>query len=95
MAELNDLKFTALRKEGYTGSIDDMEQQWLLSEVAPAPDQARHVNDLWLVYLQQVEGRTEESLPDARYQWLSDMALGVGSQFSNMWFEYWRLRSEV
>lgn len=87
--QLNDLKHKALAQEGFEGSLNDQEQAWLISELTMTPDSSRHVNDLWFRFLKEVEGRTEATLQDARYQWLLSMNLGVRPQFSDLWYRYW------
>lgn len=50
MATVTDLKFTALRGLGYTGSISDMTLQWLQANGATSPAMA----DAWLEFLAAV-----------------------------------------
>ena len=80
MSNLNDIKKAALETlTGNTGSIDDLETEWLLSVVV-APN-GEHINDLWKQYI------LEQGFDDAS-SWLASLGYTTGG-INNQWRDYW------
>jgi hypothetical protein len=84
MASLNDAKYAALvALTGLTGSLDDLEQVWLLNETGAS---SGHVQDLWYLFMEQM-GYTTGSLGDRLYDFLHD--LGYSGTLNDMLYLMW------
>ena len=81
----NDDKLSALETlTGSTGHIDDLENEWLLSEITTPV--SVHVNDLWLELFIE-KGVSATNINDAAYEWLGD--LGYTGALADRWAAYW------
>lgn len=85
MTQLNDAQMSALRKEGYTGSLNDMMIQWLKSTGAIG----NSINDLWMSYL-LLEPSTQ--LNDKMFSWLTGLGYEQ-STLADKQLQYWTDRA--
>lgn len=84
MATLNDVKYESLATQtGLTGSLDDLETIWLLTETGAS---SGHVNDLWYLLLEQ-QGFSTGSLGDRLFDWLR--SLGYTGSLNDMLYQFW------
>jgi len=84
--QIQTLKRRTLTQEGYSGSLPDMEAQWLRSEPGVTGDA---LPELWMSYLLL---QPSDSLPDKQASWLR----GLGHLQSNLpeqFHAYWLNRS--
>lgn len=85
MATLNDAKYAALvTLTGQTGTLDDLEQAWLITETAS--EGPSHINDLWLLALTQ-QGYLDGSFGDRMFAYLRDQ--GYTGSLNDMLYAWW------
>lgn len=84
---LNDLRFSALRSQGYLGHTNDMLQDWLADNGAGLP--IRQINDMWKDFLIAF-GIPEPTYQynDARYAFYG--ALGYTGTLNDREVQFWR-----
>ena len=82
--QFNDLKSRALGMQGYTGSVNDREVQWLQGLTGATGS----VNDLWAALL-DLEGIDDGALPDRKRAFFAREIGRLPTHRQDLEYDYW------